>query len=224
TAIINEGKEKLVVDFFNDSNEYSLLAGCDGIDRTFTNIYIIDNNGEKVYGKKEISAGSIKSNRVRFSTNGLEKPYKLVVPEVRVDLLKEDNPLIMSEEIEVKVPKKGETIEINKEVAMDIGAKIIDTDNNKVKLVRGTREDNKFILEIEHTDNQNSIDELNQVTSIKEKVLGRDELVYGKSEFDDDSNLIHFIEFDLKGFEKSIKFKLSPITYFMKGNWEYIIE
>lgn len=224
-AIVNEYDGYIEVDFFNPLDDYSnIIAGIDSIDEVSTGIYLTDANDKSVFARREISSGGVRYNRVKIDTTNLEKPYKLIVPQLKVDLYKENKIAAISEEINIEVPKNGETIEINKDIEMNFAKNIIDTTNNKVKLTKGTREDNKFILEVEYTENEDNIDKISNVMAYQDKLIGKYDEVWSSSYFDDEDKLVTVLEFTLNPMQKNIKFKLSPDVYEIKGNWTFTIE
>lgn len=224
TSIINEKEDEMVIDFFSSDNPVHITPGIDGVDGTFSSIYLIDANGKRVNGLRKVENGAIKSNRVRFDTRETQKPYKIIVPQVIAEFFIIENKEIYSEEITLDVPKDGETIEINKDIKLDIESTGIKTDNETVKLTSGKREGNKFIVNVEYPENEGSKDYLRQVFAVEERIIGKDKLTFAQSDFDENFEFIDTLEFDVNMFKNKIKFKLSPCIYDLKGNWEFIIE
>ena len=225
TAILNEKKDYMEVDFILKQTQIGLdiSPGYDSGDGTFSGIYLLDANETRVNGLREIKNGDIKFNRVKFDTRNLVKPYKIIIPEVRASLFWEVR-TTMSDEITLPIPKDGETLEINKIIEMDKGENFVKTDNDSVKLVRGTREKDKYIVELEYNENKKGKDNIRQVVAFKDNRLKKDEFILSQTGFDEDMNFIQILEFDINGFNNTIKFKLSPSYYELRGNWEFSVK
>ncbi|MGL4911755.1 MAG: hypothetical protein ACRC3Y_04910 [Romboutsia sp.] len=224
TSIINEKEDEMVIDFFSSDNPVYITPGIDGVDGTFSSIYLIDANGKRVNGLRKVENGAIKSNRVRFDTRDTQKPYKVIVPQVIAEFFMIENNDIYSDEIILDVPKDGEAIEINKDIKLDIESTGIKTDNETVKLTTGRREGNKFMVNIEYPENERSKDYLRQVFAVEKRVIGKDKLTFAQTDCDENFEFVDTLEFDVNMFKNKIKFKLSPCIYDLKGNWEFIIE
>ncbi|MGL4913824.1 MAG: hypothetical protein ACRC3Y_15490, partial [Romboutsia sp.] len=225
TAILNERKDYMEVDFIAEDSKkgVSISPGYYSGDGTFSGIYLLDDNGTRVNGLREIKNGSIKTNRVKFDTRNLVKPYKIIIPEVRAFLFWEEAGAI-SDEISLSIPKDGETVQINEVIKMDNGKNLVNTENNTVKLLRGTRNKDKYILEVKYNKNEKSKDNLIQVVAFKGDNIKREKFILSQTTFDKDNKLIETIEFDINSFNQSIKFKLSPCNYELKGNWEFEVK
>lgn len=224
TSIINEKEDEMIIDFFSNDNPAYITPGIDGVDGTFSGIYLTDTNGKRVNGLRKIENGSIKYSRVKFDTRDTKKPYNIVVPQVIAEFFMIENKDIYSEEISLDIPKDGETVEINKDIKLDIESTGIKTDNNTVKLTTGKREGNKFIVNVEYPGNELGKDNLRQVFAVEERVIGKDKLTFEQSDFDENLNLVNTLEFDINMLKNKIKIKLSPCIYHLKGNWKFIIE
>lgn len=224
TSIINENKNEMVIDFLTYDNPVNIRPGIDGVDGTFSAIYLIDANGKRVNGLRTIENGSIKYNRVKFDTRDTQKPYKMVIPQVIAEFFMIEDEDIYSKYITLDIPKDGEIVEIDKDIKLDIKSTGIKTDNDTVKLTSGKREGNKFIVNVEYPENERGKDYLNQVFAVEEKVIGKDKLTFAQSDFDENLELVNTLEFDITMFKNKIKFKMSPDIYELKGNWQFIIE
>lgn len=223
TAIVNENEENLVVDFVSSKDKVHINPGIDGVDGTYSAIYLVDANGTSRVGLREIKNGSIKYDRVKFDTRNTQKPYKIVIPQVSADYTAQGENTY-SEELSLNIPKNGESIEINKEIKLDIGNTGIQTNNNTVKLTSGKREGNKFIVRVEYPENETDKDYLRQVFAIEDKLVGEDKLSFAMSDFDENMKLVHTLEFDVSVLKNKVKFRLAPTIYDIKGNWEFMIK
>ncbi|MGL5712600.1 MAG: hypothetical protein ACRCX2_06250 [Paraclostridium sp.] len=225
-AVIDEKEEYVTASFMSELIEkgISVTTGIDGIDGVFSGIYLEDISENRVYGMREVSGGSMKPNQVKFDTRKITKPYKVVVPQIRMDLNYNDEAIATSEEVKLTIPKDGESIEFDKDIKFNLDDKIIKTENDKVKIVKGTRIKNKYIVEIEYPNNERGRDELISVIGVKESIFGKEKRAWSQVDTDEDINFINILEFEVNSFDKELEFKLAPTAYELKGSWEFNIK
>lgn len=228
TVMKHEREDYVVANFMSELTEKGIYitAGIEGIDGTFSGIYLEDSERNRVYGMREISGGGMKINQSKFDTRKLNKPYKLVIPQIRMDLnwYEEKSAILTSKEVSIPIAKDGESIEINKDVKFNLDNKILKTSNDTVRILKGKRINNKYRVEIEYPKNERGKDNLISVMSIEKNIFEKEKRNFSQHDVDKDMNFIQILEFDISNFDKEIKFKLAPVSYELKGNWEFEIK
>ncbi|MGL5751184.1 MAG: hypothetical protein ACRCXT_11690, partial [Paraclostridium sp.] len=226
-VVIDEKDDYILANFISElkHKEMDVTIGTDG-DSSFAGIYIEDINENREYGMREVSSGGVKLNQVKFDTRKIIKPYKIVVPQVRIDFNHYDEKELVgnSEEVVLDIPKDGDSIKLDKDVKLELDDTVIKTNNDIVKLVKGTRRGNKYIVEVDYPQNKTGEDELISIMGVKEGLFGKEERVWSQNSMDIEHNSIEVLEFDINSFDKDIKLKVAPATYKLKGNWEFNIK
>ncbi|MGL5749702.1 MAG: hypothetical protein ACRCXT_04190 [Paraclostridium sp.] len=222
TAVSDEQDNDLYINFIvsDFTKDINIIPGYDSTNQTSTGIYLLDSDGTRVDGVREINNGQVKMNRIKFKTNNLKKPYKIIIPEVKVSL-SENYSELESEEIIINIPKDGESLNINKDIKFKELKKILSTDNDVVEIMDVTRNKNKAIVKFKYK-NRDYKDRLVQIYAI-ESNLANSNYLYSQSSQDKDMDSTNIIEFDINNLASNIKFKISPLVYEIKGNWQFEI-
>lgn len=183
-------------------------------------IVLIDKNGRQVQG--ETGRYGDRSNNYTFDISNLEKPFKIVIPQIVVETYGE---ISSSGKIKIPIPKEDEVIKFDKEIKMkrqrDYGV-LSDNDVFKISKIRRNK-DKKVMLYIEYPKN-NSV--------VKRRMI---EIERTHNKFDNgsngwsmlaDENSIGF-RMDLEPMDidkKYMKINFIDSEFIVYGPWEIVVE
>jgi hypothetical protein len=166
-----------------------------------------------------------RSNHFKFDTTNLKKPYAITIPEISV-FTRDEN--IISEEIELNIESDNVETTINKLVEFKTSSYIYKNANNKVKLIKGIRDGDKYTLYIQNLNNDKNPMKIESVyikpsgDSIKD--VNADFFEGGISGGVEDEN-VHSYTFKLP-YPKTNKLfiKLEINRYKIAGNWSFTVD
>lgn len=183
-------------------------------------IMLVDKNGMKVQGKRGVY--SDRSNNFTFDISGLEKPFKIIIPQLVVE---PQGKISNSGKIKIPIPKEDEVINFNKEIKMKrhmYYGVLNDNDVFKISKIKRNN-DNKVRLYIEYPKNN---------TTAKRRMI---EIKATYNKFDNgsngwamlaDENSIGF-RMDLEPMDinkKYMKIDFIDSEFIVYGPWEIAIE
>ncbi len=227
TAVVKEIDHILDVNFItpNKEGEQIVYYG-DEFNQKNEGIYLRDSMGAQVKGERLFH--NDRNNHMQFNIEGLVKPYKIILPQVTIEMRNEN---LANEEIKIKVPKPGEKIDINKEIKIEDGTiKILQghrLGNNEEQIIWGEKKDvtTNYILSFKLISNkpnriltQFKISSIGTLFNIKGDFSG-----YG-SEYNE-KGVIDKVIIDLdKPNKNTLKLNITSVNYLVNGNWEFSIE
>ncbi len=191
-----------------------------------TNIFLVDANGKKVEGKY---VEENNSNRFKFDTRDLKKPYTIEVNEINVT-----NPSNVGKRVKLPRVKFGESINYSKVINIEDENNILTSQSsniliNKIERKKLNNEDT-YVLNLEFLDNKNSnikLEHLNLISDISWFGLGKfDFNGYSQNWLSDGSKTrikIHLGNMDVENYNpknKTIGFEVSGASYIIKGPWK----
>lgn len=234
TAMIEEGKNKLDVNFINNrdiKNELTFYGQEINERDVYSNyarkqkdvIKLIDSNGKFAVGA--FIEHPERYNHFRFDTTNLKKPYKIIIPEISTFALNEK---IKSEELQLDIESDNVETTINKIVKLKTNSNLFKNANDKVKLIKGIKENDNYNIYIQKLNEQKNPMKIESIyirpsgESIKD--VKADFFEGGLSVGAEDENLYSYT-FKLP-YPKSDKLyiKLEGNRYNIKGNWSFTIE
>lgn len=116
-------------------------------------IILRDKNGKEVEGK--IVQHGDRNNNFTFDTSNMEKPYKIIIPKITLDLY---GVVQSSKTIKLPIPKNGEIINLNKEVVIDNNRDYgFNSENSSFKIKKVKRYDENIRIYLDFNKNNKVI-------------------------------------------------------------------
>ena len=229
-SVVKEEGNLLDVNFISSIEEKDLQVMYYGNPYNYnekTNTYdyeviLRDKKGKEVEGKI-VQHGDI-SNNFTFDTSNMEKPYKIIIPKIT---LAPYGVVQSSKVIKLPIPKKGETINLNKEVVIENNRDYgFNNENNSFKIKKIKRYDENIRIYLDFNKNNKVIKRRTLNVEIQEGVFGNSSngcsMTFTQKNED---AILDIIDVTPKNINKrNMKIKFSDGEFVLYGPWEMEIK